>query len=366
MLNYLMFGVYFLQVSLLPGLVICLLWAALELILKRCKAGTPELPTPFHMLLRWILASYVVAIVHITSAYPYQGIAFRAEWAANGIQQLLHTIPFAGSSIKMITLNVLLFVPLGFLLPAVFGAVGASWKRAVLFGGGFSLYIELFQLFSGRLCEVDDLIANTAGALIGWLLWKSVCLFKEEKQRKRGLILAAAVIVGTCAGLFALSFVANGDVLEAQREALYHEMGEETDRTAVSKVVLMQGNQAVELSEEDWGQLYVWIGCEIGNGSGHLERRDMEQEIPVSAFDPGEDAKIVAVFYDAPQSFLFENNPELPISDIRCFYYDITTGTLWTGEDQDSLTNCLQYESEEYPFQPDGDILEEWSELSLK
>ena len=30
-------------------------------------------------------------------------------------------------------------------------------------------FIEIFQAFTGRLPEVDDLIANTAGFLVGYL-----------------------------------------------------------------------------------------------------------------------------------------------------------------------------------------------------
>lgn len=73
---------------------------------------------------------------------------------------------------KLINLagNVLIFVPLGF-LPALL------WKRwrhlwtAVPLCAGVSLLIEALQLFIGRSVDVDDLILNTLGGLLGYLLF---------------------------------------------------------------------------------------------------------------------------------------------------------------------------------------------------
>ena len=62
--------------------------------------------------------------------------------------------------------NVLLFSPVGFLLPLVLKKCG-FWKAAA---GGFlfSLFIELVQLLLPRCSDVDDLILNTLGAMIGY------------------------------------------------------------------------------------------------------------------------------------------------------------------------------------------------------
>ena len=58
--------------------------------------------------------------------------------------------------------NILMFVPVGALLPMVV-------KRPVLIGIGFSAFIELLQLFTHRgLCETDDVISNTLGLLMGF------------------------------------------------------------------------------------------------------------------------------------------------------------------------------------------------------
>lgn len=64
-------------------------------------------------------------------------------------------------------LNVLLFVPLGFLLPVL-------WKnfkkihRTVLFGFCTSFLIEVLQIFTFRATDINDLMTNTFGTLLGW------------------------------------------------------------------------------------------------------------------------------------------------------------------------------------------------------
>lgn len=73
--------------------------------------------------------------------------------------------------IKENLLNVLLFVPIGFLLSFI-NTKRKMWKIA-LFGFGLSFCIELTQLIAKRgFCEFDDLFHNTLGCLLGYVLVK--------------------------------------------------------------------------------------------------------------------------------------------------------------------------------------------------
>lgn len=62
--------------------------------------------------------------------------------------------------------NIAVFVPAGFAYLLVHRS---GLGRAVLFGGGLSLFIELAQIFLPRTTDIDDLILNTLGALLGAL-----------------------------------------------------------------------------------------------------------------------------------------------------------------------------------------------------
>lgn len=97
--------------------------------------------------------------------------------------------PFAYmfSAYKSTLLNVLLFLPLGFFLPVL-------WKTfrkccwTVLFGFCMSLTIELLQLFTFRATDINDLMTNTAGTLLGWglgrLALRLIPGFKPEEDTR--------------------------------------------------------------------------------------------------------------------------------------------------------------------------------------
>jgi glycopeptide antibiotics resistance protein len=82
---------------------------------------------------------------------------------------------FATQTFQQAALNVLLFVPLGFFARTL-------WKRglvgALAIGAAVSLAIEITQLtanfgtapFVYRIFDVDDLMTNTFGAGVGWLV----------------------------------------------------------------------------------------------------------------------------------------------------------------------------------------------------
>ena len=62
-----------------------------------------------------------------------------------------------------IRLNILLFLPLGFLL----GTVTDNW-RIVLFGFILSVFIEFLQyIFAMGCCQADDVLNNTIGTVVG-------------------------------------------------------------------------------------------------------------------------------------------------------------------------------------------------------
>ncbi len=73
--------------------------------------------------------------------------------------------------------NVLTLAPFGFLLPFVAPRL-ATWRRMALAGVLLPLAIELSQLaisfalgYSYRVTEVDDVLLNCAGVLLGYALF---------------------------------------------------------------------------------------------------------------------------------------------------------------------------------------------------
>ena len=70
--------------------------------------------------------------------------------------------------------NTAMFIPSGIILPIIYKKLDSFWKVAAA-GAMISLCIEILQLpFSGRASDVDDLILNTAGVMIGYGIYALV------------------------------------------------------------------------------------------------------------------------------------------------------------------------------------------------
>ena len=66
--------------------------------------------------------------------------------------------------------NIILFMPIGFLLPLLFHKM-EFFLYPILLGLCISLFIEVLQLPQSRSSDVDDLWLNTLGAFLGYLCY---------------------------------------------------------------------------------------------------------------------------------------------------------------------------------------------------
>lgn len=87
-------------------------------------------------------------------------------------------------AVKNLGGNVILFLPLGIFLPALF----QRQKHFRVFLGTITLTIvlvELIQLFTMLgSCDIDDLILNVLGAVCGFGVWKSFCKIQAKRKAK--------------------------------------------------------------------------------------------------------------------------------------------------------------------------------------
>ena len=103
-------------------------------------------------------------------------------------------------------LNILLFVPLGFILPLLWKEF-RSRRAMCLTGFLLSLGIELAQLLNFRVSDVDDLIMNTLGAWLGYELLMLLCRRKKDlmiQEQADGRKMFLAILGVVVAVMFAL------------------------------------------------------------------------------------------------------------------------------------------------------------------
>ena len=97
-------------------------------------------------------------------------------------------------------LNVLLFVPFGFFLPMLWKEFRNA-KKVFIAGFAMTSFIEIAQIFTGRATDIDDIITNIAGTLVGYLIayWFTGIftrkIVKNSKKNDFYIICASVVLI---------------------------------------------------------------------------------------------------------------------------------------------------------------------------
>lgn len=120
------------------------------------------------LLVEWVALMLCATVIFRTASAErgFRLIPFSSYWDFGPHGYLLEMV---GENL----LNVVLFLPVGILLGC--GFKGVTWKRALLIGLVLSIAIEVLQfVFKKGFCEVDDVMHNTFGCLIGYGIYKMV------------------------------------------------------------------------------------------------------------------------------------------------------------------------------------------------
>lgn len=121
-----------------------------------------------HFLLASIFAVYLFAVYHLTNTGTLYDIL---RYDLTYTSEFSNYVPFSLTidSVGYIQ-NILLFIPFGVLCP-LFNKKSYGFIY-IIAGFLFSLLIECSQLLNHRSSDVDDLIMNTLGAIIGYIGYK--------------------------------------------------------------------------------------------------------------------------------------------------------------------------------------------------
>ena len=89
-------------------------------------------------------------------------------------------------------MNTIVFIPVGMILGSLLRVKGSwtsqatksiTWLVALLIGCSISITVEALQFFFMRgFSEVDDVMHNTLGCLIGWCMVKGYSLINDGKS----------------------------------------------------------------------------------------------------------------------------------------------------------------------------------------
>ena len=117
------------------------------------------------LLAEYVFLLYSSTVIFRATSERFSGYDLHPFWSYRAY--------FSGESPQLLVenvMNVVVFVPAGIILGSLLRVKG-SWFIALLFGLGISVSIETLQFFLKRgFAEVDDVMHNTVGCVIGYML----------------------------------------------------------------------------------------------------------------------------------------------------------------------------------------------------
>ena len=184
--------------GLAAAAVLYALWAVLSRRRFPCRPGT-------HVL-RYAFLAYLICLCLLTLR-PDPHAA--AEHNLLPFFSLVYAVRSGSATARLlILLNILLFVPMGVLVPCVLKKIDRLWKAALLCAAA-ALLIEFIQLLlPGRTFDIDDILFNALGGALGYALFVLAgWVFRRRRfsLSTRAAALAVLAIVPAAIGVIALT-----------------------------------------------------------------------------------------------------------------------------------------------------------------
>ena len=118
-----------------------------------------------HIITSLLFCLYIVGILTVT------GICVKAAFSPRIV--LVPFVDMISGPVDTV-LNILMFIPMGFFLPAMYKEYDRISRTAVT-ALLISLSIETVQAFGYGTTDINDLITNTAGACTGYIMYRALC-----------------------------------------------------------------------------------------------------------------------------------------------------------------------------------------------
>ena len=133
------------------------------------------------ILLLLVMMVYVTGVFHFTGVGTIYHIR---QYELRPDITYMNLIPFSAAGIDVVSylLNIVLLIPLGFLLPLIWPEQN-RFRSALCFGVAASLVIEISQLLNIRNTDIDDILMNTLGTIAGFLLFRLFARLTKREER---------------------------------------------------------------------------------------------------------------------------------------------------------------------------------------
>lgn len=156
--------------------------------------------------------------------------------------------------------NIVMFLPLGIFIPLLFRKRD-NIISILFYGFTGSLFIEINQLITGgRATDIDDIIFNTVGALLGYVIYKMLYKYISKIKEVEGILALIGngetrIIKKSLAILLPIFIALQLSVIYAKKE--FKEMALVTEAEIIESFNMDNFRKIVASKEVDNGRVYL-------------------------------------------------------------------------------------------------------------
>lgn len=128
----------------------------------------------WYHLARFAFVGCVLSLLYLTILWYYPDISFHPEYYFLNLRPFVWVTECYAMGVRrmlqQLATNIVMFVPYGLLLPIVLKRLRTWWKTGLV-ALATTVLIETTQYFIGRSADIDDVIMNLTGGLLGYGLF---------------------------------------------------------------------------------------------------------------------------------------------------------------------------------------------------
>ncbi|MDO4565333.1 MAG: VanZ family protein [Clostridia bacterium] len=160
----------------------------LPFLIKLHRAGQTK---PIKHIANYTLTGYALMLAWVVFLWAptFETIDWEHRINLTPFSELIYAYECDGGAwSSQVMWNVFLFIPLGFLLPCVFQRFRSGAWKTILFCLGLTICIETVQLLIGRTADVDDVLANLVGGVMGHAVHVILCRWFQKTEWTKSVL----------------------------------------------------------------------------------------------------------------------------------------------------------------------------------
>lgn len=166
---------HYLKSSIIIGIVVFLIIRLIIFFILKTRKNENIKIDISSWIFQFVLIVYIVGVLNVTGGIDVFKNGISEYSMSPNIIPIITTIQDImenpSGMLEQIIYNIVLFIPLGFLLPKSMSKIKWNIKKIVLSGLFMIFIVEGLEYLTGRYFDIDDFIINSVGVIAGYFMY---------------------------------------------------------------------------------------------------------------------------------------------------------------------------------------------------